>query len=95
MKFKNWYERTSSNEIGGLDEEKFLKIADRFINLANSLNKKTIASDLHYAFLFSSARYSAHVGKNVMEVENQEHYIDHLVNQYRDMLRENFADPVV
>ena len=45
--------------------------------------------------LFASARYSAHVGKNIMEVENQEDYIIHLVNQYRDMLRENFADPAV
>ena len=39
--------------------------------------------------------YSSHVGKNVMEVENQEEFINHLANQYRDMLRENFADPAV
>ena len=95
MKYKHWYDRPVSSKDGGLDEEKFVRTADRFINLANTLNKNVLASELQYAYLFSSARYSAHVGKNVMEIENQEEYIDHLVNQYRDMLRENFADPVV
>ena len=45
--------------------------------------------------LYASARYAAHVGKNVIEVKNQEDFINHLTNQYRDMLRENFADPAV
>ena len=48
-----------------------------------------------YTMLYASARYAAHVGKNVIEVENQEDFINHLTNQYRDMLRENFADPAV
>ena len=71
------------------------QFADRFVNLANTLNKRTIATDIQYTMLYASARYAAHVGKNVIEVENQEDFINHLTNQYRDMLRENFADPAV
>ena len=95
MKFKDWYDRSSAAEKGGLDQEGFIRTSDRFVTLANTLNRKVIASDIQYTILFASARYSAHVGKNIMEVENQEDYINHLVNQYRDMLRENFADPAV
>ena len=73
----------------------FIRTADRFVNLANTLNKRTIATDIQYTMLYASARYAAHVGKNVIEVENQEDFINHLTNQYRDMLRENFADPAV
>ena len=95
MKFKDWYDRSSSSEKGGLDRDGFIRTADRFVNLANTLNKRTIATDIQYTMLYASARYAAHVGKNVIEVENQEDFINHLVNQYRDMLRENFADPAV
>tara|TARA_B100000131_G_scaffold285264_1_gene294423 strand:- start:1865 stop:2152 length:288 start_codon:yes stop_codon:yes gene_type:complete len=95
MKFKDWYDRSSKSEKGGLDQDGFIKTADRFVNLANTLNKRVLATEIQYTMLFASARYSAHVGKNVLEIDNQENYIDHLVNQYRDMLRENFADPAV
>tara|TARA_B100000965_G_C19180691_1_gene578672 strand:- start:200 stop:487 length:288 start_codon:yes stop_codon:yes gene_type:complete len=95
MKFKDWYDRSSSSEKGGLDKDGFIRTSDRFVTLANTLNKKIMAPDIQYTMLYSAARYSAHVGKNVLEVENQEDYINHLVNQYRDMLRENFADPAV
>ena len=95
MKFQDWYDRSSSSEKGGLDKDGFIRTSDRFVSLANTLNKKTIASDIQYTMLYSAARYSAHVGKNVLEVDNQEEYINHLVNQYRDMLRENFGDPAV
>jgi len=95
MKFKDWYDRSSASEKGGLDKDGFLRTSDRFVTLANTLNRKIIAQDIQYTLLFAAARYSSHVGKNVMEVENQEEYINHLTNQYRDMLRENFADPAV
>ena len=95
MEFKDWYDRSSSSEKGGLGRDWFIRTADRFVNLANTLNKRTIATDIQYTMLYASARYAAHVGKNVIEVENQEDFINHLTNQYRDMLRENFADPAV
>ena len=95
MKYKDWYDRSSASEKGGLDQDAFIRTADRFVTLANTLNRKVIASDLQFAMNWATARYSAHVGKNVMEIDNQENYINHLVNQYRDMLRENFADPAV
>ena len=39
MKFKDWYDRSSKSEKGGLDQDGFIKTADRFVNLANTLNK--------------------------------------------------------
>ena len=95
MEYKDWYDRSTASQKGGLDQEGFIRTADRFVTLANTLNRKVNAPDLLYAMLFATSRYSSHVGKNVIEVEEQEKYIDHLVNQYRDMLRENFADPAV
>ena len=43
--------------------------------------------------LYATARYSAHVGKNVLKVEDQETFIKHMEAQFVDMLRENFSDP--
>ena len=51
-------------------------------------------NDLNIAKKITDQPFINH-GKNVLEIDNQENYIDHLVNQYRDMLRENFADPAV
>jgi hypothetical protein len=35
------------------------------------------------------------VGKNVLNVEEQEDFVQHMVAQYTDMLREHMADPTV
>ena len=45
--------------------------------------------------LYAAARYAAHVGKNVLDVEEQEDFVQHMVAQYTDMLREHMADPTV
>ena len=68
MKFKDWYDRSSASENGGLDKDGFIRTSDRFVTLANTLNRKIIAQDIQYTLLFAAARYSSHVGKNVMEV---------------------------
>ena len=45
--------------------------------------------------MFAASRYSSHVGKNIINAENHEDWINHIVNQLRDMLRQNMADPTV
>tara|TARA_Y100001960_G_C14446715_1_gene715303 strand:- start:66 stop:380 length:315 start_codon:yes stop_codon:yes gene_type:complete len=98
MKFPKWHERPDNsdepiNKQNVLDGKNFLKTADHFISLANTKNKTIKATDIKFVILYAAARYSAHVGKNVMEVQNQEEFIQHLSAQFVDMLRENFSDP--
>ena len=58
------------------------------------LKNKTIKStDLNYIMLYAAARYSAHVGKNVLETDNHEDYVKHMSEQFIDMIREHLADP--
>ena len=95
MTFRDWHIRPDTPTKGQLDNAQFLKVADQFISLANERNRKIVATDLHYALLYAAARYNAHVGKNVMVVEDHQAYIDHMVTQYKDMLREHMADPTV
>ena len=94
-KFPLWHQRASVNADGRIDEDSFIKLADQFISLANSRNKKVLATELQFVMLYASARYAAHVGKNVIEVDDQESFIDHMTAQYKDMLREHLADPTV
>ena len=94
-KFPLWHQRASVNADGRIDEDGFIKLADQFISLANSRNKKVLATELQFVMLYASARYAAHVGKNVIEVDDQESFIDHMTAQYKDMLREHLADPTV
>ena len=97
MEFRKWYDRsTTTSKLKNkdiLDSKNFLKMADHFISLANTKNKSIKATDIKFIMLYASARYAAHVGKNVMILDDQEKFIEHMTNQYRDMLRENFADP--
>ena len=89
--FPLWHQRVAVNADGRLDEESFIKLADQFISLANTRNKKV----LQFVMLYASARYAAHVGKNVIEADDQESFVDHMTAQYKDMLREHLADPTV
>ncbi|MGD9786247.1 MAG: DUF3144 domain-containing protein [Hyphomicrobiaceae bacterium] len=91
----NRTERRALRSQGVLDTAAFLKIADRFIDLANRENQKIAATDLHLAFLFASARYSAHVAKVVLDVDNHETFVKEMVDEYRDMLRQHLADPAL
>ena len=70
-----------------------LKLADHFITFANTKNKTIKSTDLNYIMLYAAARYSAHVGKNVLEIENHEDYVKHMSEQFIDMVREHLADP--
>ena len=76
-----------------LDGKNFLKLADHFISFANTKNKTIKSTDLNYIMLYAAARYSAHVGKNVLETDNHEDYVKHMSEQFIDMIREHLADP--
>lgn len=80
---------------GDLGPTDFMEIANKFIDVANRANSTTKATELHNAFLFGSARYSAFVAKNVLQIENQEEFVDHMTKQYIEMLRQHLADPSV
>ena len=98
MELPKWHERPESSDKKikdqtVLDGKNFLKLADHFITFANTKNKTIKSTDLKYIMLYASARYSAHVGKNVLEIENHEEYVNHISAQFIDMLREHLADP--
>ena len=100
MKFPPWHQRPddfdpAQHREGVLDSQSFLRVADQFISLANRRNKKIDSTELQMVMLYAAARYAAHVGKNVVEVPDHEEFVQHMVAQYTDMLRENMADPTV
>ena len=88
----NRSERRAARRDGHLDTAAFLKTADKFVDLANRENQTVLASELHMAFLFAAARYNAYVAKSVMQVTEHEPFVDHMVEQYREMLRQHLAD---
>ena len=88
----NRAERRAQRSEGKLDTAAFLKVADKFIDVANRENQKIVATELHMAFLFAAARYNAHVTKTVMAVDDHEKFVDHMTKQYAEMLRQHLAD---
>lgn len=88
----NRNERRAARKEGALDTKAFLDVANKFIDLANRQNAAVNATDLHMAFLYASTRYSAYVGKAILEIENHEDYVQHMVKQYTEMLRQHLAD---
>jgi hypothetical protein len=84
--------RAARKEEGTLDTAGFLKVADKFIDLANRENSRTRATDLHMAFLYAAARYNAYVAKVVLDVEEHEPFVKHMTTQYTEMLRQHLAD---
>jgi hypothetical protein len=78
---------------GRLDTTGFLKLADKFIDVANRENNRVAATELHMAFLYAAARYNAHVGKVVLDVTNHEVFVADMTAKYQEMLRQHLADP--
>lgn len=78
---------------GELDTTAFLKLADKFIDIANRENRTIAATELQMAFLYAAARYNAHVAKVVLDVENHETFVADMTKAYQEMLRQNLADP--
>ncbi len=88
----NRKERRAARKAGELDTTAFIDAADRFIDLANRENRKIEATRLHMVFLYAAARYNAFVAKQILHVEKHEEFVEHQVNEYRDMLRQHLAD---
>ncbi|KUO57657.1 MAG: hypothetical protein APF80_07565 [Alphaproteobacteria bacterium BRH_c36] len=84
--------RAAAKTEGALDTMAFLKLADKFIDVANRENRNIKASDVHMAFLFAAARYNAHVAKNVLDVDNHEVFVKEMAEQYKEMLRQHLGD---
>lgn len=85
-------ERRMRRKDGELDTTAFLKTADKFIDVANKENQSVKATDLHMAFLFAAARYNAYVANVILEVDEHEPFVKHMVKQYTEMLRQHLAD---
>ena len=85
-------QRRAANAEGDLDTTAFLKVADKFIDLANRENRRVKATQLHMAFLFGSARYSAFVAKQILDIDAHEGFVTKMAGEYADMLRQHLAD---
>ncbi len=91
----NRRERRAAEARGEMTDRKFMEIADRFIDVANRHNQSVNATDLHMAFLYAAARYNAHVAKNILQLEEQEPFVEEMTKSYQEMLRNHLADPSV
>ncbi len=76
-----------------MTDQRFITLADKFIDLANRENRTVNATDLHVIFLYAAARYSAHVAKNVLKVDEHEPFVNEMMKTYQEMLRTHLADP--
>ena len=85
--------RAMSRGGGKFDSAAFLKLADKFIDVANRENATVPATDLHMAFLYAAARYNAYVAKFVLDVAEHETFVKEMTAHYADMLRQHLADP--
>ena len=75
MDGKNRKQRRAARTEGHLDTAAFLKAADKFIDVANRQNERVKATELHLAFLYASARYSAYVAKAILDAPNHEDFV--------------------
>ncbi|MBL4907467.1 MAG: DUF3144 domain-containing protein [Sneathiella sp.] len=89
----NRKDRRAAESDGKMTNDKFSKIADKFIDYANRHNQTVKATELHMIFLYAAARYNAHVAKNVLDEDNHETYVTEMTKQYQEMLRNHLADP--
>jgi len=93
MNHMNRKQRRAARTEGHLDSAAFLKLADKFIDVANQQNKRVNATQVHLACLYASARYSAYVANIVLGVPNHEDFVREMTAKYQEMLRQHLADP--
>lgn len=84
-----------ARQEGTMTELRFMEVADRFIDLANRENRTVEATDLHMIMAYAAARYSAHVAKNVIGVDEHEPFVADMAKSFTEMLRNHLADPEV
>ena len=88
-------DRLAARKEGNLDTGAFLKVADKFIDVANRENQKVKATQLHMAFLWAAARYNAFVAKNILRIESHEEFVDSMTKEYTEMLRQHLGDETI
>jgi Protein of unknown function (DUF3144) len=93
MNDMNRKQRRAARTEGHLDSVAFLKLADKFIDVANQQNKRVNARQVHLACLYASARYSAYVANTILGVPNHEDFVREMTAKYQEMLRQHLADP--
>ncbi len=93
MNDMNCKQRRAARTEGHLDSAAFLKLADKFIDVANQQNKRVNATQVHLACLYASARYSAYVANTILGVPNHEDFVREMTAKYQEMLRQHLADP--
>jgi hypothetical protein len=93
MNDMNRKQRRAARTEGHLDPAAFLKLADKFIDVANQQNKRVNATQVHLACLYASARYSAYVANTILGVPNHEDFVREMTAKYQEMLRQHLADP--
>lgn len=86
-------DRRQSKTEPEMTDQRFIALADKFIDLANRQNRSVNATDLHMIFLYAAARYNAHVAKNVLKLDEHEPFVDEMMKAYQEMLRNHLADP--
>ena len=89
----NRQERRAAEAQGEMTDQRFLELADRFIDLANRENRSVKATDLQMVMTYAAARYAAHVAKNVVEVDEHEPFVENMMKNFGEMLRNHLADP--
>ncbi len=87
--------KAAERASGAMTDERFMTVADRFIDVANRENKDINATDLHMIFLYAAARYNAHVCKNVAQADEHEPFIEEMTKAYQEMLRTHLSDPAL
>ena len=85
--------RRRARADGAFDQDAFVALADRFIDLANRSNRTVDARNVAAAMLCAAARYDAHVAKNVTRVAEHEPHVEERLKAFAEMLRQHLADP--
>ena len=84
-----------ANEIAAelkVPADKFLKVADTVIGLANHSSTEMRKEAVHFAFLYAIARYGVFDWQNGPQNEDQEAFIAKMLKRYEAMLREQLGD---
>jgi len=84
-----------ANEIAAelsVPADKFLRVADSVIGLANHSSTEMRKDGVHLAFLYAIARYGVFDWQNGPQNEDQDAFIAKMLKRYEAMLREQLGD---
>ena len=93
MSEPNRAERRARRAQGEFDQDAFVALAGRFVDLANRSNREVDARNVQMAMLWAAARYAAHVGRNVRGIDEDEPFVEEMQRHFIEALRQHLADP--